>query len=281
MEFLDKKKKLDQILKDLLDKKLVLAFSGGVDSALLLKLLSLYRKEENDVVAMFFKALSTTDEELTNAKNLAREMDVNLVVEEFDILTDEHIINNSVDRCFHCKSLLFSKAIELKDKLGYGYVIDGTNTDDHLVYRPGLKALKELGVISPLNKAGLSKADVRAYAGELGIRVAKKPSAPCLLTRFPYGTKIDAHKLKRVEEAEDFIKSLGFGKMRVRDHDNIARIEVEKDQFINICQFSNKISQKLKDLGFAYVTLDLEGFRSGSMDEGLSQSEKDKWKIDG
>lgn len=272
-------KKLYQIIKDLLKEKIVLAFSGGVDSALLLKIATDLRQNKNDVVAMFFKAPSSTEEDLVNAKSLADEMQVNLYIKDVDIFVDDHITNNEKDRCYHCKSHLFNQAIELKNELGYGYVIDGTNTDDHKVYRPGLKALKNLGVVSPLNMAGFSKEMVRALASDLGVSVAKRPSAPCLLTRFPYGTKITPAKLDRLEKAEAFIRDLGFIKFRVRDHSNIARIELEPADFIKFIDKRDLVIKEFKNLGFSYVTVDLEGFRSGSMDEGLSEEEKKKWVL--
>ena len=272
-------KKLYDIIENLLKEKVVLAFSGGVDSALLLKIASSLRKDENDVVAMFFKAPSSTEEDLVNAKNLAEEMGVKLFIKDVDIFVDDHIVNNSKDRCYHCKSHLFKQAIKLKDDLGYGYVIDGTNTDDHKVYRPGLMALRDLGVVSPLNMAGFSKQMVRALADELNISVAKRPSAPCLLTRFPYGTKITPAKLDRLEKAEAFIRDLGFIKFRVRDHSNIARIELTPEDFIAFIEKKDQVIKEFKNLGFSYVTLDLEGFRSGSMDEGLSEEEKKKWVL--
>lgn len=272
-------KKLYDIIEDLLKEKVVLAFSGGVDSALLLKIASSLRKDENDVVAMFFKAPSSTEEDLVNAKNLAEEMGVKLFIKDVDIFVDDHIVNNSKDRCYHCKSHLFKQAIKLKDDLGYGYVIDGTNTDDHKVYRPGLMALRDLGVVSPLNMAGFSKDMVRALADELNISVAKRPSAPCLLTRFPYGTKITPAKLDRLEKAEAFIRDLGFIKFRVRDHSNIARIELTPNDFMAFIEKRDQVIKEFKNLGFSYVTLDLEGFRSGSMDEGLSEEEKKKWVL--
>ena len=272
-------KKLYDIIENLLKEKVVLAFSGGVDSALLLKIASSLRKDENDVVAMFFKAPSSTEEDLVNAKNLAEEMGVKLFIKDVDIFVDDHIVNNSKDRCYHCKSHLFKQAIKLKDDLGYGYVIDGTNTDDHKVYRPGLMALRDLGVVSPLNIAGFSKQMVRALADELNISVAKRPSAPCLLTRFPYGTKITPAKLDRLEKAEAFIRDLGFIKFRVRDHSNIARIELMPEDFMAFIEKRDQVIKEFKNLGFSYVTLDLEGFRSGSMDEGLSEEEKKKWVL--
>ena len=272
-------KKLYDIIENLLKEKVVLAFSGGVDSALLLKIASSLRQDENDVVAMFFKAPSSTEEDLINAKNLAEEMGVKLFIKDVDIFVDDHIVNNSKDRCYHCKSHLFKQAIKLKDDLGYGYIIDGTNTDDHKVYRPGLMALRDLGVVSPLNMAGFSKEMVRALADKLNISVAKRPSAPCLLTRFPYGTKITPAKLDRLEKAEAFIRDLGFIKFRVRDHSNIARIELTPEDFLAFIEKKELVIKEFRNLGFSYVTLDLEGFRSGSMDEGLSEEEKKKWVL--
>lgn len=275
----ERTKNLYKIIENLLKDKFVLAFSGGVDSALLLKIASELRQGENDVVAMFFKAPSSTEEDLKNAKNLADDMGVKLYIKDVDIFVDDHIINNSKDRCYHCKSHLFKQAIELKDELGYGYVVDGTNTDDHKVYRPGLVALRDLEVISPLNQAGFSKEDVRELASNLNISVAKRPSAPCLLTRFPYGTKITPEKLDRLEKAESFVRSLGFEKFRVRDHSNIARIELEVSDFNKFIKEKLNVIDEFKNLGFSYVTLDLEGFRSGSMDEGLSEEDKRKWVL--
>lgn len=275
----EKTKNLYKIIEGLLKDKFVLAFSGGVDSALLLKIAADLRQDENDVVAMFFKAPSSTEEDLRNAKKLADDMGVKLYIKDVDIFVDDHIINNSKDRCYHCKSHLFRQAIDLKDELGYGFVVDGTNTDDHKVYRPGLMALRDLGVVSPLNQAGFSKQDVRDLAAELNISVAKRPSAPCLLTRFPYGTKITPEKLQRLENAESFIRNLGFEKFRVRDHANIARIELEASDFNKFIEKRVDVIDEFKALGFSYVTLDLEGFRSGSMDEGLSEEEKKKWVL--
>ena len=272
-------KKLYKIIEDLLKEKIVLAFSGGVDSALILKIASSLRQDENDVVAMFFKAPSSTEEDLINAKKLAEDFKVKLYIKDVDIFVDNHIINNSKDRCYHCKSHLFNQALALKEELGYGYVVDGTNTDDHKVYRPGLTALKDLGVVSPLNMAGFSKEMVRTLAADLGVSVAKRPSAPCLLTRFPYGTKITPEKLERLEKAEAFIRNLGFIKFRVRDHANIARIELVGDDFDKFMKIKDQVTKEFKDLGFSYVTLDLEGFRSGSMDEGLTEEEKKKWVL--
>lgn len=206
-------------------------------------------------------------------------MGVKLFIKDVDIFVDDHIVNNSKDRCYHCKSHLFKQAIKLKDDLGYGYVIDGTNTDDHKVYRPGLMALRDLGVVSPLNMAGFSKQMVRALADDLNISVAKRPSAPCLLTRFPYGTKITPAKLDRLEKAEAFIRDLGFIKFRVRDHSNIARIELTPEDFMAFIEKRDQVIKEFKNLGFSYVTLDLEGFRSGSMDESLSEEEKKKWVL--
>ncbi|WP_311537474.1 ATP-dependent sacrificial sulfur transferase LarE [uncultured Anaerococcus sp.] len=279
MKYIEKKEKLIKIIKDLLKDKFILAFSGGVDSALIMKLASLYRESENDVRAMFFKAMSTTKEEEENAIRLAREMGVDLVIREVDILTNDKIAHNAKDRCYHCKKTLFSEAIKLKEDLAFGAVVDGTNTDDHKVYRPGLMALRDLGVVSPLNEAGFSKADVRRLAEELDLRVAKKPSAPCLLTRFPYGTEIKKEKLDRLEMAEGFIRSLGYGKFRIRDHDDLARLEIEKADFPKFFKEYDLVVKKLKDLGYSYVCLDMEGFRSGSMDINLSKEEKDKYSL--
>lgn len=281
MNFDEKKYKLYQIIENLLEDRVILAFSGGVDSALILKIASSNKDLRKNIKAVFFKSLSTTDEELENAKSLAKDFGVDFIVKEVDILTDPNIKTNAKDRCYHCKKMLFSKAIDLKDKFEFAYVVDGTNTDDYKVYRPGLVALRDLGVISPLKEAGFDKKDVRSLAGELGISVAKKPSAPCLLTRFAYGDTIDYEKLRRVDQGEKFLKTFAFKNLRLRDHKGLARIEILPEDFKIIIDNKNKIIKTLKDLGFSYITLDLEGFRSGSMDEKLSDDDKKRWQLDG
>jgi len=161
---------------------------------------------------------------------------------------------------------LFRNLVEFAKEHNLKYVLDGTNADDLNAYRPGIKALNELGVISPLAKLGISKAEVREMAKRLNISVASRPSAPCMATRLPYNTEINFELLENIDKCEEFIKSLGFKVVRVRVHNDIVRIEVDKEELYKLLEKGDIIIEYLKSLGFVYITLDLEGFRSGSMD---------------
>lgn len=269
-----KKEKLNNILKDLLKEKMVLAFSGGVDSTLILKLAADLRENRDDVVAMTFVTEFSPKDELKECKRLAKEFDVDLHVANVSIMDNEKLLNNVEYRCYHCKGGLFENCFNLKDELGFGYVVDGTNLDDYQVFRPGIKALQDLGTRSPLYEAGLSKAEVRLYSKELGVKTHKKPSKPCMATRFPYNTRIDLDKLDNIEEAENYLESLGFTVNRVRVYGDNTRIEVEKEKIADLISYSDDIIKKFKDLGFTYVNIDLEGYRSGSMDEVLDSEVK-------
>lgn len=272
--FNENKEKLNKRIKELLEDKFVLAFSGGVDSSLILKLASDLRDAENDVVAIMYNTNTTPDGDLDNAQNLANEMEVKLEVVNIDVFDNEHIKNNTIDRCYHCKSFLFDQAFKLKDKLGYKYVVDGSNLDDNKVFRPGVKALNDKGVVSPLKECGFTKEMVRAYAKELGVSVYKRPSAPCLATRFPYNQLIDTSKFEAINKAEVYLKDLGLRNVRVRVYGDNTRIEVDREDFGTVFEKVDEINEKLKNLGFKYVNLDLAGYRSGSMDEVVSKEDK-------
>ena len=176
------------------------------------------------------------------------------------------IKNNPADRCYRCKKELYRRMLQFAEEKGISRLLEGSNEDDLHVYRPGLRAIGELGVRSPLAEMGLTKEEVRFLAKDYGIPVADRPSSPCLATRLPYGTEIDLELLRRIDEAEEFLRKLSFYNVRVRVHRDIARLEIDTEEFPQLLKERERIIRKLKELGFPYVTLDLEGFRSGSMD---------------
>ncbi len=274
---MDYKIKCENLLNDInkyTDKDIVIAFSGGIDSSLLLRLATLKAKEKGTkVYAVTIHTQLHPMNDLEIATRVAKEMGAIHKVIHVDELKEADIENNPVDRCYRCKKHLFTSLLELVKEYGASYLIDGTNFDDLHQYRPGIKALKELGVLSPLAVNELTKAEIRNFAGEYNISVAQRPSAPCLATRFPYNTKISYEIMRNIEVAEDFVRELGFYNVRVRVHGDIARLEVDKKDFAKFMEQNSLILDKMKNLGFTYVTLDLEGFRSGSMDIGVDKDE--------
>ncbi len=246
---------------------IVIAFSGGIDSSLLLRLATIKAKEKGTkVYAVTIHTQLHPMNDLEIAKRVAGEMGAIHKVIHVDELAEADIENNPVDRCYRCKKHLFSELLKLTKEYGAKYLIDGTNFDDLHQYRPGIKALNELGVLSPLAKNELTKQEIRTFASEFNISVANRPSAPCLATRFPYDTPISYEIMRQIEVAEDFIRDLGFYNVRVRVHGDIARIEIDKNDISKFVELNEKVIGKMKEIGFTYVTLDLEGFRSGSMD---------------
>lgn len=268
MNYDEKRSKLNKQLDNLTREDTCIAFSGGVDSSLLLSLLcERARKHGTQVYAVTFDTILHPRNDIAVSKQVAAEMGAVYQVIPINELEQPEIVNNSRERCYYCKKTLFSELLSFAEKKGIRRVIEGTNYDDLSQYRPGIRAVEELGVISPLKAAELTKTEIRSWAEELGISVANRPSAPCMATRLPYGTRIDAGILQLIEQAEDYIKEQGFGNVRVRVHDKIARLEVDQKCFGEIIEKQEQIIKKLKELGFRYITLDLEGFRSGSMDE--------------
>ena len=251
-----------------------LAFSGGVDSTLLLHALLRLRAEGlvPDLLAYYFQSKLQPAADAAEVAQIASAMEAPLEVISIDPLADlPNLRSNPVDRCYHCKRLLFSKLIERARAHGLYCIMDGTNADDLKVYRPGLQALRELGVVSPLAEAGMSKADVRLLAAEWGLSCATKPSSPCLATRFEYGSELTEEGLRRVEHGEDTLRRLFPGAaLRLRVHGDLARVELPKSELNRAVDLADSISSALHALGFTYITLDLEGMRSGSMDAALS-----------
>ena len=270
VSYLEKKENLLRKMSLYAAQDVMVAFSGGVDSSLLLKLACEAAKDKGKKVygATVQTRLHPSGETL-EAKNICQELGASHVLLSVDELKEAGIMGNPVDRCYLCKKHLFQQILDCASELGAGIVLEGTNEDDLHVYRPGIRALKELGVISPLAEAELTKAEVRVLAGEYGLSVASKPASPCLATRFPYGTELSYEKIRQVEAGEAFLKGLAFRNVRLRVHGDIARIEVDKEDFARLIECGDEIVSYLKELGYRYITLDMEGFRSGSMDIGI------------
>ena len=249
---------LKNFLKDLNKQGICLAFSGGIDSTVLLFLC-----KDLNLTAVTFKSVFQTEEEIEETTTLCNFYGVKQEIIEYFPLENEIIKNNPKDRCYHCKRLFFSK---LKDYAAGRFIIDGTNADDLKVFRPGLKALKELGITSPLAEFGITKQEIREFAKQSKIKIFDKPSTPCIATRFPYGTTLSEDLINKVKAGENLLKATGFSRCRLRLHQDIARVELPIEDFDAFLEIKDKVVKSLKELGFKYITLDLEGLRSGSMD---------------
>lgn len=273
VKYMTKFDELKNEIRELIRSGACIAFSGGVDSSLILKIAADAGREFGlDVHAVTFETKLHPVSDVEVSRTVAKEMGAVHTIIKVDEFENKDLLKNPVNRCYICKKMLFTNLLDYAKENGLKYVIDGTNADDHMVYRPGIKALSELGVISPLARLGITKAEVREFAGSLGISVASRPSAPCMATRLPYGTEINFGLLKSIEEGEEFIKSLGFSIVRLRIHGETARIEVLSDDFMKLLEYRIEVISKLKELGFTYITLDIEGFRSGSMDINIDKS---------
>ena len=272
----DKLNGLRRMLEDLSADGVCAAFSGGVDSTLLLTVLSeIYARKPFPLLAVVFATAFHTAEETASAMKQAEELGVPAERVERDVLSDPVLRGNPKDRCYHCKRALFSEMKRIAEAHGIRNLVDGTNADDTKVYRPGRKALEDLGVLSPLAVCGFTKDEIRAAARGLLIPVADKPSTPCLATRFPYGTAMTDEALRRVERGEAVLREFGLKVVRLRVHGDVARIETDPDGFELASARRFEIAFALRKEGFPYVTLDLEGFRSGSMDEPLLMEQKE------
>lgn len=250
----------------------VLGYSGGVDSSFLAGV-------AKDVLGERLLAVTASsplypDEEIEGAKRLARELALNHLVLTTDEMDDDTFCANPPDRCYHCKKKLFGRLLELAQEKGYEAVLDGANVDDLGDFRPGMRAVRELNVHSPLKAAGLSKEEIRLLSREMHLPTWDKPSMACLASRFPYGERITRDGLKQVGEAEALVRKLVGGQVRVRHYNDLARIEVEPGRFLSLLKEAGQLTAALKKLGYKYVTLDLEGYRTGSMNEVLSEEEK-------
>jgi uncharacterized protein len=245
------------------------AFSGGTDSTLVARI----AKDElgNDAVAVTINSPMYPASELANAKEMARRIEIEHVVINVNPLVDKAFVANPTDRCYLCKLDDLRHIRRIADDRGLKEVLDGSNADDKKDYRPGMKAKEEMNTRSPLAATGLTKAEVREISRALKLPTAQKSSSPCLASRIPYGETITAEKLMMIEEAEEFLKAKGFDDVRVRMHGDMARIEVSPRDIGRLSSPGTRVSvaKRLRALGFTYVTLDLEGYRMGSLNEVL------------
>lgn len=264
---------LEKEIGKLVEEGICIAFSGGVDSSLILKVAcDIGKKLNKDVFAVTFETRLHPVSDVTISKKVAKEMGAIHEIIQINEFENEEILKNPIDRCYQCKKSLFTSLKQYASTHNLKYVLDGTNADDLNVYRPGVQALRELGIISPLAKLGITKQEVREMAKLLGISVATRASAPCMATRLPYNTLISFELLEKVDLGEEFIRKFGIEVVRLRVHGDIVRIEVNQEDFGKLIDNKDQITDYLKDLGFTYITLDIEGFRSGSMDIHLDKT---------
>lgn len=264
----EKHRELTEIFRSM--GRVLVAYSGGVDSTLLLKVARDSLGSENVLAATALSPLYP-EREVTGAKRIAESLGVRHVFIESNELKIKGFSNNPPNRCYLCKRELFEKLCALAKKERIRFVVEGSTVDDESDHRPGRLAVQELGIRSPLKEAQFTKVEIRALSKALGLPTWDKPSFACLASRFPYGEEITAEALKRVGEAEDFLFSLGFKQVRVRHYGPLARIEVLKEEMgrLNDGPLRDAVVNQLKKIGYHYVTLDLQGFRSGSMNEVL------------
>ena len=245
----------------------IVAFSGGVDSSLVAFVAADVLGAGSLAVTSASASLKRRDLELTRQLAASWGMQHRVVVT--DELTKAAYRANPINRCFHCKTSLYAALGEMAANEGYAHIVNGTNTDDLGDHRPGLAAAKDFGVRSPLVDAGFAKTDVRALAAELGLDNARKPQSACLSSRFPYGSHINEARLAQVERAEEALANLGFLQFRVRHHEEVARLEVAAEELPRALELREQLGSAVKASGYRFVALDLAGFRSGSLNEGL------------
>lgn len=250
------------------------AFSGGVDSSFLLKVVADVLGE--NAIAVTAILPSFPSREFTEAASFCQEHGIRHLLCEVQQLAIEGFVQNPKDRCYHCKKEIFRQIQTIADENKMEHILEGSNTDDDGDYRPGMLAVAELGIISPLKVCGLSKTDIRMLSKYLGLSTWEKPSFACLASRFVYGERITEEKLSMVDGAEQLLFDLGFRQFRVRVHGRMARIEVEPEEFARMIQQEVRveITEKFREYGFTYVALDLAGYRTGSMNEELLQERK-------
>lgn len=259
--------KLEKIIEDM--GSLIVAYSGGVDSTFLIKFAK--NVVDNDVLAVTARSPIHSRAEYEEAKKTAGLLGVRHITIRSAELNIPEFVTNNPRRCYYCKKALFTRLKEIAEKRGIPWVTDGTNFDDSSDFRPGIKAMQELGIRSPLKEAGLTKEEIRTISKKMGLVTWNNPPSTCLATRFPYGDRITKKKLKMVESAESYLHSIGIKKVRARHHGDIVRVELGKEEINLFAEpgFRKQVVSAFKKLGYTYIAVDLEGYRTGSMNEVL------------
>ena len=267
-----KNQRLGEVLREL--GSVVIAFSAGIDSTFVLA--RAVEELGDKVVAVTAASQTFPDRELEEAIELAKSLGARHLVVNIDEMADSDFVSNTPHRCYFCKSGLYSNLIGVAREQGIPWIADGANMDDLGDYRPGRKAAKEHQVRSVLQEVGLYKDELRQLAREMGLTNWDKPSFACLSSRIPYGTRITMDKIRQLDHGEQALREMGFRQLRIRHHDKIARLEVPKSEFPRVLELADEITRVLKAEGFQYVTMDLQGYRSGSMNETLANNAEER-----